>query len=474
MPKIILLIFILSCSTASRNPSSIHIIEESIREDLDQRGKESMLRLQNGCSGFWVKNDGNKSLAATARHCLKKITGTRYSTLNQIEKLCQDKKIYFTNTKAEKFYCKKIAIFNKDHDLFIMEVDGKASIKKELVLSEIDYRYGLPLMSYGYPADPIRKGRATKTFNCHSLSHPVSSVDRVYKRFVYHNCSTWGGNSGGPLLIEATDYVIGIPGAYQPRQNVNYKLNRYSETTHLEMVSDFIKNNQKEILNYQILTQKLSFRDYALNSFEHSFFMGLMKHSFKYKKTYEIKHYLNKGNLKKNLSKVNYNLVHIALRAKDYILALDLLKLNVNQHHTIPFERYNFDEETLNFLEENGMTQYSDKLIKAIKDDNPFGLDEIELKEFFNYYYHNEKISWASFQPRVFSSINKLYSSTKCESNKRIKAFNYSDEYLVVYLTCKNGSHETFFSKINDSSNFSFKIHDIKIKYLSDSNTIKI
>ncbi|RYZ79298.1 MAG: leucine-rich repeat domain-containing protein, partial [Proteobacteria bacterium] len=65
----------------------------------------------------------------------------------------------------------------------------------------------------------FRKAEATVSENCKITPYNelyTSSVGDTLDRSIPHNCSTWGGNSGGPFVVEGASDVVGLPGSYSP------------------------------------------------------------------------------------------------------------------------------------------------------------------------------------------------------------------------------------------------------------------
>ena len=62
-----------------------------------------------------------------------------------------------------------------------------------------------------------RRGRLTVTENCWVIDgdEPSPHAD-LLDRSALHNCSTYGGNSGGPMIAEGTRIAVGLPFTYQP------------------------------------------------------------------------------------------------------------------------------------------------------------------------------------------------------------------------------------------------------------------
>lgn len=157
--------------------------------------------------------------------------------------------------------CVGVAIIDPQFDMFIFGARATSPADRarleslpKLALSPCDPPIGHPLLTLGYPADVFRRGQATLTRSCRRLpdgaplwrDSPAWSTEDAHDRrrindqiaarraaeapdqnaaedqidaFVErtafrHDCTTWAGNSGGPMLAEGTDVVVGVPFDY--------------------------------------------------------------------------------------------------------------------------------------------------------------------------------------------------------------------------------------------------------------------
>ncbi|MCI5127689.1 MAG: hypothetical protein D3907_04135, partial [Candidatus Electrothrix sp. AUS3] len=109
----------------------------------------------------------------------------------------------------------------------------------------------------GYPSDPYATGGIMITENCWVQS---SSVRNPYRGTSYwdngmqdevftHNCTTYGGNSGGPMIGEGTNVVFGMPYAYRPD---DFNERSSSESTSAADLADFIRSHRRTLDQYQV------------------------------------------------------------------------------------------------------------------------------------------------------------------------------------------------------------------------------
>jgi len=198
------------------------------------------------CTGFFLQNGTEEFMVATARHCFQ----------YQVTQACDSGQIEFkTAVGGFSGRCSNVIVADPRDDFTILEADfghdsGSASQKiGNLSLTHQSFKPGTKLKMIGYPSDPERKGQLTVTENCWIQSDkspdfvesltPEENQKRqnAYEEFKKrtagskdtselrarlsvehenHNCSVYGGNSGGPIIIDGTRTVVGIPSAYWP------------------------------------------------------------------------------------------------------------------------------------------------------------------------------------------------------------------------------------------------------------------
>ncbi len=275
MFKILLLFFFLASScqyfskTTDRKSAGFQdaaFFENSVRRDPTTNELNALIRIENNhCSAFFIKNNQNKLFVGTHNHCAQ----------YELEKYCagnnSKEKIIFKSWAAPDIvgYCKRVVAKNDYNDFMIVEISYNSKkienrIRKSAVflrLADFIPPEGTKLKMLGHPADSERQGQPTTTENCsiQNQSRPIGkeytsdematlnkkSVPRTAlgeeKRNLFmlnaeklgHNCSTYGGNSGGPILVADTDIVIGLPGGYyQIERKLPAETSIFLETTH--------------------------------------------------------------------------------------------------------------------------------------------------------------------------------------------------------------------------------------------------
>jgi|CXWL01.1.fsa_nt_gi hypothetical protein len=202
------------------------------------------------CAGFFVKNQADEFLIATARHC----------ALYRFEKACKDNDIEVV-TAAGSFLgrCESVIAEGRNDDMVVFKARFTAPKKKLLTfidflaLSAVPAPQGMPLTVIGYPADRYSNGSLTLTENCWANNGTTAdslltseerlatqkAADRTRKYFqskgedydAYvgfhkffsthsqlqaHNCTTYQGNSGGPFLWSGHPIAFGMPAGSHP------------------------------------------------------------------------------------------------------------------------------------------------------------------------------------------------------------------------------------------------------------------
>lgn len=170
------------------------------------------------CTGFFVKSqDNNHTFLSSSRHCFD------YDAVHW----CQTgvAKIYTTEQEIK---CLSVAVGDDKHDTVIFEFENIARDRSGDFTYATDMpEIGTSLEMLGFPSDGFltqpRSSILVSTHNCQVVEKNATNVylrnpemmvnisgDKVFR----HNCSTYGGNSGGPMMIEGTRIVIGIPDLY--------------------------------------------------------------------------------------------------------------------------------------------------------------------------------------------------------------------------------------------------------------------
>lgn len=197
-----------SCQDAKKS-SLKQMFENSVRRDPTAEELQHMVSL-GGCTAYFVANNAGKVILGSARHCF-----------GHEEAAWCEKPGSFVDDKGLHGSCIRIVASDPEHDIMLFEASyaGEMGKNRGFRLAAyhpaIDTRLGM----LGYPADRIRQGHATLTENCWVLSDVKGSPfseSTMQDPSQAHNCSTYGGNSGGPIFIEGSRDVIGLPFTYVP------------------------------------------------------------------------------------------------------------------------------------------------------------------------------------------------------------------------------------------------------------------
>ncbi|MDQ3232061.1 MAG: trypsin-like peptidase domain-containing protein, partial [Pseudobdellovibrionaceae bacterium] len=206
-------LFLVTACSPPGNSKVKNFYENSTRSEIESIDAKRIVRLTNGCAAFFVENAAGKTILSTARHCVS-YNPTEWCNV----------KDSFTDNEGHIGQCKKIHIDGPEGDIILFEADFPYPVAPENTFRLAGYIPQLEseLVMLGYPADLYRNGRPTRTENCKVLSGEKPSVygDRGNEggnhRMVTHNCTTYGGNSGGPMFIKGTRDVVGQPATYTP------------------------------------------------------------------------------------------------------------------------------------------------------------------------------------------------------------------------------------------------------------------
>lgn len=220
------------------------------------------------CTGFFVKNRDNKPLVATARHCAQ----------YDLTLACKDRRVSITTQfGAHSGVCRKTVVSVDHLDMAIIEVriPNWRTVSREidfLELSEQAPRVGTEVKMLGYPGD--RNGQFTITENCaitdgrlvEFKDYPAADQQAYYvwrgnrpddpevvrrsnlivgRRDAFNNCSVYGGNSGGPIIISNSNVALGMPTAYWPKMPTPQPSTR---STSMDTTARFIRDNRAKLI----------------------------------------------------------------------------------------------------------------------------------------------------------------------------------------------------------------------------------
>ena len=191
-----------------------------------------------GCTAFFVENTQSKTYVMSARHCFD----------HAITAWCTNDGA-ITDTSGVTGHCVRIVAADVNHDVALFEADlAHASTgTSTLRLAAYAASVSTPLVMIGYPYDfdpaTARKGALTTTDQCWVLSTSVPSpYGDAHSRdwSAMHNCSTYGGNSGGPIYGASGRDAVGLPFTYVPNDYSRRSATSLSSAAYMALVADFV------------------------------------------------------------------------------------------------------------------------------------------------------------------------------------------------------------------------------------------
>lgn len=233
-------------SSASSTPADTlsYFSSNARRRDPTLLEDSYVARVDNGCTAFFVENTQGRTLMASARHCFNNSVGT----------WCNRRGKVLFNDRTPAGECRRVIAADHLHDIAMFEV--KLSTRpvhlSTLRLAGYAPARGTRLVMIGYPADrdPMnpRLGSITTTDNCWVLYSNVASPHREYHDVsAVHNCSTYGGNSGGPMIREGSRDVVGLPFTYRPNDYQRRGPNDVRHAAYLAEMGDFVQVHRHEL-----------------------------------------------------------------------------------------------------------------------------------------------------------------------------------------------------------------------------------
>jgi V8-like Glu-specific endopeptidase len=230
-----------SCKKPKQDDANLNqFFENSKRRRANSAEQGMVMRLDNGCTAFAVKNTADKSLIITARHCVDFDPKSWCANGGGL-----------TDNFGNSGRCTQIIASTVAKDVMMFESDIDVSKVQGLRLASFVPQKSTRLTMIGYPADNYAKGQLTVTENCWILETEVRENGHKYKtdktritdRIASHNCSTYGGNSGGPMILKGSDIVVGLPYSYMPD---DYKPRSKADTrtaATMARIEEFVKTH---------------------------------------------------------------------------------------------------------------------------------------------------------------------------------------------------------------------------------------
>lgn len=214
-----------------------HFFTNARRREPTDAERNRVIRIPS-CTAFFVENTKSQTIVATARHCFE---------FKETE-FC-DKGSGFTTNEGVQGRCLNVLAGDSEHDivLFRAEFPFVPGPERTLRLSGFAPEVGTRLTMIGYPSDPERQGRLTVTDQCWVLQEFANSpysAKKIFDESARHNCSTYGGNSGGPMLLEGSRIVVGLPFTFIPNDFTPYPADNPKISAHMARVADFVERHR--------------------------------------------------------------------------------------------------------------------------------------------------------------------------------------------------------------------------------------
>ncbi len=230
-----------ACDRDHAESSAKQMFENAIRRDPTAEEATHVAKVLTGCTAFFVANSKQETLMITARHCMD----------TKPEDWC-DGKTVLKDSEGNEGSCLEILATDASHDIFLFKSSLPYVESRSLLLAKNPPATKTPLLMIGHPADDSfdghqgREGLLTVTENCWVLGNNYESPYLNSPSFQFkdaaalHNCSTYGGNSGGPMLIKGTNIVVGLPFTYFPYDYVKRSQNELPTAANMAQMSDFV------------------------------------------------------------------------------------------------------------------------------------------------------------------------------------------------------------------------------------------
>ncbi|MBX3223106.1 MAG: trypsin-like peptidase domain-containing protein [Labilithrix sp.] len=221
--------------------TSNQFFENSVRRDATAAEASRVAQLTTSkCAAFFLENTANKTYIATARHCVEFAITTWCTNDGGV-----------VDNAGTQGRCTRIVAADATRDIAVFEANLPHASTGDSTLRLASYvpKISTKLIMTGYPADSdpqtARRGRLTTTASCWTLGGEVASPyagqdQNTLDKSAQHNCSTYGGNSGGPMYIENTREAIGLPFTYIPDDYKRNSATDLSTAAFLALMSDFV------------------------------------------------------------------------------------------------------------------------------------------------------------------------------------------------------------------------------------------
>jgi hypothetical protein len=233
---------------ATRSTKARQFFENAERRDATAAEGSRVAQLTTSkCASFFLENTANTVYVATARHCVDFAITT----------WCTNDGALADNSGSQG-KCARLVAADKTHDIAVFEASIAHAAAGDTTLRLASYvpPVNTKLVMTGYPGDEdpqtARRGKLTTTRSCWVLGGEIDSPyatqdTKTLDKAVQHNCSTYGGNSGGPMYVEGTRDAIGLPFTYVPDDYTRNSATDLATAAHLALMADFVRVHRTEL-----------------------------------------------------------------------------------------------------------------------------------------------------------------------------------------------------------------------------------
>jgi hypothetical protein len=220
--------------------------DNSKRRDATPSEAEWVAKTDTLCAAFFLENTQTKIYLATARHCFP----------NGVNAWCTAGGKMTDNANVTGA-CKRVVAADLDRDVAVVEMTMAHAGTSALQLAAFKPAVNARLVMVGYPndADPTtaRRGKLTTTENCWVLSdvrpNPFANREAgaLHDPTVAHNCSSYSGNGGGPMYLEGTRTVVGMPYTFQANDYTRRSATDLTTAADMGLVNEFVSTHAVEL-----------------------------------------------------------------------------------------------------------------------------------------------------------------------------------------------------------------------------------